>query len=121
MVTQSSYNVSAAGPVAGTVLSTLPNLILGHIYQVTCYAYYTGTVTAADQDNIGLYVDGNIADTLLLIGQAGGASESISPQRFIHLTTTGIIQLRAIANAGVAAVYHTNLVVQDIGTEVEQS
>jgi hypothetical protein len=121
--TASAFNNSGAGPAAGTVLCSLSTasapapLIAGHEYAVTVAAYYTGTVTAADQDNAGLYVDGVLISALLIPPSGAGATDP-NPQRFNVVTTTGLIQLKVIGAGSGTEVFHTALVCEDVGAGI---
>ena len=105
--TQSNHNVTT-GPAANAALAQLTGLPAGR-YAVTVYAYFSGTVTAAEADNIQLLVDGAQTDVLAVAPVA--AAGDVEPLTFEHLTTTGAIALEAVGAAGGAAVYHTLLVV----------
>jgi len=111
VTTQSNHNVTT-GPAAGAALAALTGLTPGR-YAVTVYAYLAGTVTAADADNVELLVDGVVTDVLAVPPVA--ATDSVPPQQFEHVTTTGAIKVQAVGAGGAAAVYHTVLVVAPLG------
>ena len=110
--TQSSHNITT-GPAAGAALAALTGLAAGR-YSVQVYAYLSGTVTAADADNVELLVDGTVTDTLAVPPAA--ASGPVEPQSFEHITTTGAIKVQAVGAGGASAVYHTVLVVSALGS-----
>jgi len=102
-----SAHAAATGPAAGAALASLSGLTPGR-YAVDVYAYYSGTVTAAEADNIELLVDGAVTDVLAV---APAASTGWVPRlSFEHLSADGTIGLQAAGNAGGSAVYHTLLV-----------
>ena len=115
--TQSNHNVTT-GPASGAALAQLSGLTAGR-YAITVYVYFSGTVTAADGDNIELLVDGSVVDVLPVppVAAAGGAAQ---PMMFEHLTTTGAIKLQAVAAGGASCVYHTLLEVSALGPYVPE-
>jgi hypothetical protein len=104
--TQSNHNVTT-GPAASAALASLTGLTAGR-YDITAYAYLSGTATAADADNVELLVDGTVTDVLEVEPVADGA---VPPQVFNHATTTGAIKLQAVGAGGGSCLYHTLLVV----------
>ncbi len=104
--TQSAHDAST-GPAAAADLAHLTGLTHGR-YAIDVYAALSGTVTAAEADNVELLVDGSATDVIIVAPVANGPAVK---QSFEHLTTTGAIGLKAVANAGGSAVYHTLLVV----------
>lgn len=104
--TQSAHDAST-GPAASGALAHLTGLTPGR-YSVDVYASLSGTVTAAEADNVQLLVDGTQTDVIVVAPVANGPAVK---QSFEHVTTTGTIGLEAVGNAGAAAVYHTLLVV----------
>jgi hypothetical protein len=101
-----SAHDATTGPAAGAALASLSGLTPGR-YAVDVYGYFSGTVTAAEADNIELLVDGTPADVVLVAPVANGPAVK---QSFEHLTADGTIGLQAVGNAGASAVYHTVLV-----------
>lgn len=109
--TQSNHDVHT-GPGASAALAHLTGLTQGR-YSVTVYAYLSGTVTAADADNIELLVDGSVTDVLDVPPVA--ATGPVPAQTFEHITSAGTIGLQAIGAGGASALYHTLLVVSALG------
>jgi hypothetical protein len=109
MSTTQSVHGAVTGPAANAALAQLTGLAAGR-YSVEVSAYFSGTVTAAEADNVQLLVDGTQTD-ILAIPPAAATTGAIAQFSFEHLTTTGAIALEAIANAGASAVYHVLLVV----------
>lgn len=99
---------SVTAPAAGGVLASLASPPAG-VYQVQIIAGLTGTVAAADQDNIELVVDGSVITVLLLPAVVEGATDS--PPFVIQVKTAGTsIQLKAVGAGTATAVYRTMLV-----------
>lgn len=107
MSTTQSVHGAVTGPAANGSLASLTGLAAGR-YQVDVYAYLSGTVTAADADNVQLLVDGTQTDIVPVppVASTGAAVKA----SFEHLTANGTIALEAIGAAGGSAVYHVLLV-----------
>jgi len=101
------------GPAAGAGLATIAAPPAG-IYKVDVYVEYSGTVAAADQDNLRLQVD---SVTLVgLLASAAITSGDVNPiQSFIVRTIGTNIRIQAVALATATAVYTTMLVATQVG------
>ena len=107
MSTTQSNHAATTGPAAAAALAGLTGLTPGR-YAIDVYAYLSGTVTAADADNIQLLIDTVQTDVVPVPPVA--STGAVVKASFEHLTTTGVIALEAVGNAGASAVYHTTLV-----------
>jgi len=105
-ITQSNH-AATTGPAAAVALAALTGLTPGR-YAIDVYASLSGTVTAAEADNVQLLVDGTVTDVIVVAPVANGPAVK---QSFEHVTADGTIGLEAVGNAGASAVYHTLLVV----------
>ena len=105
--TTQSNHAATTGPAASAALAAPVGLTPGR-YAIDVYASLSGTVTAAEADNVQLLVDGTQTDVVIVAPVANGPAVK---QSFEHLTATGAIALEAVANAGGSAIYHTLLVV----------
>jgi len=101
---------SATAPTAGQAIATLPaTKLLEGVYQVTGNYYVDGTLTAAESDNFKLVAKGNTISQLLY-PQAGGM-QSFGPFYIDFFASNPTnITVQAVANGGVAAVYHASIV-----------
>jgi hypothetical protein len=99
---------SATAPTAGAAIVTLAAPAPG-TYQITVYEYLTGTVTAADQDNMTVQVNGVIKGTILEPGVAAGATMP-APFTLTVSVPAGNITVNAIGAGGASAVYHVSIV-----------
>jgi len=106
------YNTATA-PVAAADVAVITAPPLG-IYAVNVAAYFTGTVTAADGDNLELVANGAVLTPFLLpaIGVGAVYCPDFNSQ---VLVTSGNLSVRAIANGGVACIYHVLLTATRIG------
>jgi hypothetical protein len=103
--TKTSTNVTTAPP-AFTTLANVTGLPAA-TYQVTASAYFTGTVTAADANNVQLWLNGTNQGTLLIPPVANGAPVPFTAT--IIAPANSIISLVTPAAGSVAATYNTQL------------
>jgi hypothetical protein len=101
---------AVTGPTTGAVIAQIPaTKLLEGVYQVTGTYYADGTLTAAEADNFKLVAKG-VTISNLNYPQAGGV-QSFGPY-YVDFFASGPtnISIQAVNNAGVAAVYHAELV-----------
>ncbi len=103
---------SAATPTAGTTVVTLAAVNNSGLYTVTCYGELTAAAAAADANNVGLYVNGNLRATVPLPPVVNTANP-VAP--FLFLLNTGdVITAKVVANASTGAVYNLVVVAQQV-------
>lgn len=96
------------GPAASAVIATITSPPAG-VYTVTLYNELSGTVAAADQDNIKLLVDGVTITTLPL--SAVIASGDVQPPLTITVKSSGTsIVVEAVGAATGTAVYSSLII-----------
>lgn len=101
---------SVTGPAAGATIAAVTTPAAG-AYSVTVYVELTGTVAAADQDNLQLF-DDNVVVTRVP-ASASISSGNVNPQFNFQVVTDGIhnIIVKAAAAGTGTAVYNVTLVV----------
>ena len=101
---------TATGPGAGGIIASIPaTKLLNGAYIVTGSYYADGTLTAAEEDNFKLVAKG-VTISQLIYPQTGGVQQ-LGPY-YVDFFASGPtnITLQAVNAAGVAAVYHGELV-----------
>jgi hypothetical protein len=111
VASQHAFNQTTA-PGAGAVLAVINNPPAG-LYQVTAYCEISGTITAAEQDNILIQVDNNTFSHIPIqaIPTSGLVQE---PFQCTVLSNGTNIRLEAVGAGGVAAVYTTVLIANKV-------
>ena len=105
-VSLAAYN-STTSPGAGATLANIATPPAG-VYSITAYTDLTGTVSATDQDNIQLAIDGVAQITLMVPAVVEGAAIS-PPFTFQYKTNGTSISLKANSAGTVSSVYRTLL------------
>jgi hypothetical protein len=104
---------TATGPAAGQVIAVI-NVPPPGVYHVRIYLSLSGTITAAEQDNMKLLVNSVVLTNLPV--DAVAETVNVSPVIECDVSVpAGNISVQAIAAAGVAAVYSCFLVATRTG------
>jgi hypothetical protein len=99
---------TVTAPAAGAAVASLSGLTTGE-YEINAMGYVTGGSPAAgDSDNLGIYVDGNLVETLPVVATA--TPSGLPPYtRVVETTQTGAIVVKAIGIGTASVAYHAFL------------
>lgn len=105
---------SATNPTAGTAVASATVTAQGN-WEVTAYAFFSGTIAAGDLNNIGVY-QGTVLKFTLPLPAVAQTAQPVLPIPIVLSCNSGdVIALKAIANAsGVSAVYNAALVCRQV-------
>lgn len=114
-----SNYAAAAAPAAGAAIVSLA--VPAGTYEVAIEAYYTGTVAAADNDNIELQSDPVTAATFVnqgiyLLPGLAAAANAVAPTRRIIVTAQSTIKVIAVGAATASSVYHVAVRALEVAT-----
>src|SRR5215472_10757265 len=114
----SLFNFGAVtGPAAGAAIVSIPNVPAG-FYHVEVSAYLSGTLAAADTDNIRLQTPavggGQQNDPALPLEQVANAPIPLLEIGRIQLPATGTVSVNAIGAGTGTAVYHVLLTLDPV-------
>ncbi len=104
---------SQTGPGAGGVIVNI-STIAGLVYRVDVLVQLTGTLTAAELNNVKV-VNGGTSIALIPTDNAVAAAQESPAVTCFAIGDGNPISVQAIAAAGVAAVYSAALIVTQIG------
>lgn len=104
--------VSATGPLANTTIANIAALPAG-LYKIDVYLELSGTVAAADQDNIRLQVDGVTVSRLNM--SAAITSGDVNSPVTIYARSNGTsIRVQSVGAATGTAIYGTMIVATQV-------
>ena len=105
---------SQTNPTANTVVASVTIGVAGN-YEITSYAFFSGTIAAGDLNNMGVFQGSTNRFTLPLPAVAQTAQPVLPIPIVINCASGDVIAIKAIANAsGASAVYNAAVTARQV-------